>query len=118
MKKIESFVEFVNSDNVAAYINYITTIVKDGIYQLNSGDHASKVKVSANYKRLESMLNNLAVKVKTDYEASTMADIEYEALRLVQQLIQKDPTLKKSEAVKKWKAINEDPETFNDVRLK
>ena len=64
------------------------------------------------------MLNNLAVKVKTDYEASTMADIEYEALRLVQQLIQKDPTLKKSEAVKKWKAINEDPETFNDVRLK
>lgn len=118
VKKIESFVEFVNSDNVAAYINYITTIVKDGIYQLNSGDHASKVKVSANYKRLESMLNNLAVKVKTDYEASTMADIEYEALRLVQQLIQKDPTLKKSEAVKKWKAINEDPETFNDVRLK
>lgn len=120
MTKIENYVEFANSEDIPAYINYIATLIKDGIYPLDDKSTAlenkSKQPLSRN-QQLSDMLMNITIKIKNNEDISFITDIEYETIRLVHEIVKRYPDTKDSAAVAKWKEINDNVDTFNDVKL-
>lgn len=113
MNKIESYIEFGNSADVAAYISFLSDLIEEGIYPLNSSTEGEHRDI-----QLNTLLQNVAQKAKSAYEAPVMVDVEYEMLRLVRHLEDISAEWKSSKGGVAWKAINEDPETFNDVRVR
>lgn len=121
MSKIESYIEFASSEDVASYVNFISALIKEGIYPLQNKDtsnHTNGKYFESRWKWLGALLLNIAENMKSTKDIVTMSDIEYEALRLVQQLVEEYPAYKETDAVKRWKEINDNENTFNDVRLK
>ena len=115
---IINYVEFSNSEDVPTYINLISQLIKDNVYPLD-GMKKEKNKVGSNeLTLLDSMLLNLSDKVKTNDNITFVMDVEFETLRLAQNLIEKKPDEKNNKAFKAWEEINQSQDTFNDVRLK
>lgn len=120
MSKIESYIEFASSEDVSKYINFVWVLVKDEIYPLKE-DYEVEVSTQANFKsrvgQLEALLLNIANNVMSTKDIINAADIEFETLRLVRQVVAQCPEFKDSDALKIWKKINESENTFNDVRI-
>ena len=55
---------------------------------------------------------------RDDIPVEDLMETEYETLQLVDCLITKHPQIKTAKAIKNWLDINDNPDTFNDIRLK
>ena len=64
MNKIESYIEFGNSADVAAYISFLSDLIEEGIYPLNSSTEGEHRDI-----QLNTLLQNVAQKAKSAYEA-------------------------------------------------
>lgn len=107
MDKLESYIEFSNNDDVPSYIQFCKQLVHDAIYP------------KEHIKKILTLLMNLSDKVKkSSIGMSLVSEIEYESLRLAKELVKSYEVPLKDKAITTWRSINEDVNTFNDVRLK
>ena len=104
--RVVSYIEFSQNEDVPSYIYFFQQLVHDNVYP------------KERYSKLAKMLTVLSDRVKSAPDVSLISDIEFETLRLVNQIIETYHISKEDKAISTWLSINDDIDTFNDVRLK
>ena len=106
-ERIMNYIAFSVDSNKNRYVRFVKDIVEDNLipssYNPNFEDMLTK---------LYDMIN------RDDIPVEDLMETEYETLQLVDCLITKHPQIKTAKAIKNWLDINDNPDTFNDIRLK
>ena len=106
-ERIMNYITFSVDSNKNRYIRFIKDVVEDNLiptsYNPNFEDMLTK---------LYDMIN------RDDIPVEDLMEMEYETLQLVDCLMIKYPKMKKTKAITDWLEFNNNPNTFNDIRLK
>jgi hypothetical protein len=102
-----NYITFSVDSNKNRYIRFIKDVIEDNLipnsYNPNFEDMLTK---------LYDMIN------RDDIPVEDLMEMEYETLQLVDCLMIKYPKMKKTKAITDWLEFNNNPNTFNDIRLK
>ena len=102
-----NYITFSVDSNKNRYIRFIKDVVEDNLiptsYNPNFEDMLTK---------LYDMIN------RDDIPVEDLMEMEYETLQLVDCLITKYTKMKTTKAITDWLEFNNNPNTFNDIRLK
>ena len=106
-ERIMNYITFSVDSNKNRYIKFIKDVIEDNLipnsYNPNFEDMLTK---------LYDMIN------RDDIPVEDLMEMEYETLQLVDCLMIKYPKMKKTKAITDWLEFNNNPNTFNDIRLK